>query len=140
MRALASRQGGLLRAELERMDGIGGGKSLTTALAELEQCGFIRRYRDFAKASRGQHYQVIDPFTLFSLRFIEGGDIESWMAFINSPAYVAWSGMAFELVCLLHVDQIKSALGVGAVRTNQAAWRSSKTDPGAQMRRQHQEA
>lgn len=48
--------------------------------------------------------------------------------------------MAFELVCLLHVDQIKSALGVGAVRTNQAAWRSSKTDPGAQMRRQHQEA
>ena len=133
VRALASRQGGLLRAELERVDGIGGGKSLTTALAELEQCGFIRKYRDFAKESRGHHYQVIDPFTLFSLRFIEGGDIGSWMAFINTPAYVAWSGMAFELVCLLHVDQIKSALGVGAVRTNQAAWHSSKADPGAQI-------
>ncbi|MBR1829926.1 MAG: ATP-binding protein [Atopobiaceae bacterium] len=133
VRALAARQGGLLRSELERIDGIGGGKALTTALVELEQCGFVRRYRDFTKHERGQHYQVIDPFTLFSLRFVEPGKVDSWLAFVNSPAYAAWTGMAFELTCLLHTDQIKTALGVFGVQSSQTAWRSSKADPGAQI-------
>lgn len=132
-RALASRQGGLLRTELEHTDGIGGGKSLTTALTELEQCGFAWRYKDFSKDKRGNHYQLIDPFTLFSLRFIHDGGVDSWMSFINSPSYATWSGMAFELVCLLHVAQMKSALGIAAVRSDQAAWRSKKADPRAQI-------
>ena len=131
--ALAERTGGLLRAELEGRPEIGGGKALTAALAELEESGFIRRYKDYSRKVRGAHYQVIDPFTLFSLRFLGDGGPESWMAFVNSAAHASWSGLSFELVCLLHADQIKAALGVAAVQSSQSAWRSSKADPGAQI-------
>ena len=131
--ALAERRGGLTRADLEKRPEIGGGKGLTSALAELEQSGFVRRYKDFTKDARGGLYQVIDPFTLFSLRFLRPDGPESWMRFINSAAYASWSGLAFELVCLLHVNQIKEALGVAAVQSNQCSWRSSKVDPGVQI-------
>lgn len=131
--ALAERRGGLTRAELEGRAEIGGGKGLTSTLLELEQSGFIRRYKDFTKEVRGAFYQVIDPFTLFSLRFLQGDGPESWMTFVNSAAYASWSGLAFELVCLLHVNQIKGALGVAGVQSSQSSWRSSKIDPGVQI-------
>ena len=135
---LVTRRSGLTRAELERIEGIGGGGPLTKALSELEQCGFIRRYRDYAKRQEGHHYQVIDPFTLFSLRFLENGrgdlgEVGSWMSYLGSAGFNAWSGLAFEMVCLNHVRQIKQALGIPAVETHESAWKSSASDPGAQI-------
>ena len=55
------------------------------------------------------------------------------MTYINSPGYFSWAGNAFELVCLLHVDQIKKALGIYGVETVECAWRSSNSKPGAQI-------
>lgn len=130
---LAKRRGGFTRAELSGVEGIGGGQPLTTALNELEQCGFVRRYRDFSKKERGQHFQLIDPFTLFSLRFVKGHEFESWLEYINSPGYYAWRGMAFELVCLLHVPQIKAALGITGVASSESAWRGAGATSGAQV-------
>lgn len=41
--------------------------------------------------------------------------------------------MAFELLCLEHVRQIKSALGIAGVRTNSFPWGSKKKKGGAQI-------
>ena len=123
----------MTRSEIARLTGLDAGKGLTRALAALEQCGFIRVYRNYAKAKNGHYYQLIDPFTIFSFRFLEGDGPTSWMDYLDSPGYRAWSGLAFELVCLLHVRQIKAALGIAGVRTNESAWRSKASNPGAQV-------
>lgn len=70
---------------------------------------------------------------LFCFHFVKNREHESWMTYIHSPGYFSWLGNAFELVCLLHVKQIKQTLGISGVEINEYAWRSSKSKPGAQI-------
>lgn len=57
----------------------------------------------------------------------------SWLDFLDTPAYYNWCGLAFERVCLLHIKQIKQALGIAGVSSQDFSWRSKKTSPGAQI-------
>ena len=51
----------------------------------------------------------------------------------QSPAVNAWSGFAFERVCLEHVPQIKRALGISGVYAEVNAWRCKPdADKGVQ--------
>jgi len=45
----------------------------------------------------------------------------------STPAWQAWSGYAFENLCLKHVPQIKQALGIGGVWTGIST--DSQRDP-----------
>lgn len=45
----------------------------------------------------------------------------------------AWKGLAFEHVCLLHVEQIKDALRIGGVASQVAAWRGEANGERAQI-------
>ena len=47
----------------------------------------------------------------------------------NSPLHNAWAGIAFERVCLQHLEQIKQGLGFEAVISTAHSWRV----PGAQI-------
>lgn len=130
---LSRSTGGTLRTELALNPKIGDGESLTKALMELEQCGFIRRYQNIAREKQGFFYQIIDPFTLFSLRFLRNSQLSSWMEFIGTPAYYNWCGNAFEMLCLNHVPQIKQVLGIPSVETKEYSWRSRQKKDGAQI-------
>ena len=132
VRRLAARRGGMTRSELSSATRLGG-NSLTKTLRKLEQCGFIRGFRDFTKRKKGTIFQLIDPFTLFWLTHVDRGQIDGWMGFVGTPGYYAWAGLSFELVCLLHIDEIKQALGVSGVQTSVSAWRSKETKPAAQI-------
>lgn len=124
---------GVQRAELAKESGVPDGESLTKALRELEQCGFIRRYNNLTSPVNGAFYQVTDPFVLFSLHFARGGKVHTWQKFIKTPDYYAWRGNAFEIVCLLHVPQIKQALGISGVDSAEYSWKSKKKAGGAQI-------
>jgi hypothetical protein len=50
-----------------------------------------------------------------------------------TPSHAAWSGLAFEKTCLLHLPQIKQKLGISGVMTEAYGWKSSESDPGAQV-------
>ena len=91
---------------------------------ELEECGFIRRYVPAGYKEKNAVYQLIDNYTLFYLRFLKknGFDENFWKIQNNSPEVNAWSGVAFERVCLEHVTQIKAALGISGVHTEVNAW------------------
>ena len=52
---------------------------------------------------------------------------------MNSPLYHAWSGFAFEMLCLSHLKQIKKRLGISGVQTRACTWRSLKAEHGAQI-------
>ena len=49
-------------------------------------------------------------------------DDNFWINGIDTPEIRAWSGYAFEQICLLHLPQIKTALGINSVQTQTSAW------------------
>lgn len=133
MNTLAKRSSGMTRVELIAASGIADGNLLTRALEELEQSGFIRKYRNYTKNKSGFYYQIIDPFSLFCIRFLNERKFSSWLKYIRTPSYNSWRGYAFELVCLCHINEIKSALGISGVESMVYAWRSKAKDGGAQI-------
>lgn len=133
IKALGEKRVGLTRKEIIKCTKIADGGLLTKALEELEQCGFIRKYKHYAKASNSSMYQIIDPFVLFCQTFIDDNKTGSWMKFIRTPAYNAWCGLAFEMLCLNHVGQIKDKLGISGIESNEFSWKSSHSKPGAQI-------
>lgn len=125
--ALASKSRGLTRKEIVAATGISNGGGLTRMLRELEESTFLRTYRSYGKRLRETYYQLIDPFTLFYFRFMKNADREDdqyWTNLYDSPGYYAWAGLAFEMVCLHHIGQIKQALGIGGIQTKISVWRS----------------
>ncbi len=133
---LAQKAKGLTRTEIIAYTKLPDAGSTTRLLDELEESGFIRKYVPFGKKSRNGLYQLVDFYTLFYLRFIDKKDLHdqnNWLTMLDSPAYRAWSGYAFEQVCLYHLPQIKQALGISGVQTSTSAWRSKGTDPSAQI-------
>ncbi len=100
IRLLSTGKYGFTRSEMLESGKVAEGKTLTGCLEDLEQCGFIRKYNDFSCKKNSSHYQLIDPMCLFFLTFIENGKIDSWLDYINTPAYNTWCGLAFEKVCL----------------------------------------
>lgn len=133
LKKLATKKNGILRDELLADKSTPNGETLTKCLRELEQCGFIRKYTDYTMKSKGGIFQIIDPFVLFSLKFLAAGKTKSWLDYLKTPAYNAWIGNAFEIVCLNHIKEMKRALGIESVSTMEYAWRSKKTTPGAQI-------
>ncbi len=59
-----------------------------------------------------------------------------WLTKSSGQKWKSWCGYAFENLCLSHVFQIKKALGISGVLTEEAAWQftpSSPRDQGAQI-------
>ena len=126
---LGKKRIGMTRSELIKEGHIINNGNLTKALKDLEYCGFIRKYAPLGKKSRGAVYQLIEFYTLFYFKFINGNlnnDPHFWSLNQESPVYYTWSGLAFERVCFAHISQIKSALGIGGVLSSVYSWHSSK--------------
>lgn len=132
LRILAQTKRGVHRTAIARIVGTNG-DSLKRALDDLEKCGYIRRYTNPYERYRPSIYQIVDPFLLFSFKFMDENLIEDWVAFEGSPAYYAWRGNAFEVACLAHIPQIKQGLGIASVQTTCFPWSSTQSSPGAQV-------
>ena len=128
--ALGRRKSGLYRDELVAQTGMGSCGNLTRHLRELEECGFIRKSRAFGKKSKGALYQLIDNFTLFHLAFVgenKSNDRCFWSGSSDSQFRVVWEGLAFERLCLQHIREIKIALGISGVVSNDCSWQIART-------------
>ena len=136
--ALAQHKSGLSKKELVTFTGLNENGALTKALEALEHCGFIRYYKAIGKKVKEGLFQLEDPFTLFYYRFMKGNcmrDEHAWLNELNSQRYRTWLGLAFEQVCLLHIRQIKKALGISGVITSASSWHclGEADEPGAQI-------
>ena len=123
--ALSSKTKGLTRSELIEKAKLPNAGSTTRILEELQESGFIRKYPPFGKKEREALYQLTDFYSLFYLKCIRKRaplDANSWMTGLDSPALKAWSGYAFEQVCLAHVGAIKQALGVAGIQAAVSSW------------------
>lgn len=134
---LSSKGKGLTRNDLLEQTGLHNNARFTSMLKELEDCRFIREYLPFDSKKRMVTYQLVDPFLYFCHQILEKckyQDENFWSHSINTPLYNAWSGFAFEILCLNHVSQIKDALKISGVQTSVYSWRTPKTaEQGAQI-------
>lgn len=125
--ALAKKKSGYTREEILQQTRISDGGGFSRRLEELEQCGFIRKYR--AAGEVKALYQLIDFYSLFYFRFLKKGrsfDNDTWMHLTGTPAYTTWCGLSFEHLCLAHLEQLKRALGISGISTNTFAYYSKE--------------
>jgi AAA+ ATPase superfamily predicted ATPase len=142
VRALADKPVGLTRDMLLKKAGISTGGTATKVLEELLQSGFILTVPQFG--TKNTVFKLIDFYSLFYLYWIEpaqGDHIEFieadyWFKLYGKAKWFSWAGHAFENVCLMHVEQIKKALGIAGVSTRVSAWQyhaESDAVQGAQI-------
>lgn len=136
VRALAKINIGLTRQEIIDKLKITSNGSFSKVLRELEECGFIRAYLPFKTSKKGNTtgvlYQLLDLYSLFFLRFVENNDYQDsdfWTSNYRDPQLNVWRGLAFEILCLWHIPQIKEALGISGISARVCAWQG-KDDEG----------
>ncbi len=132
------RKSGMTREEILAASKLSDGGTFSIILEELEECGFIRRFASVDTAETNALYQLIDNYTLFYYLCIKKNafsDEHFWSNTFTSSSHNTWKGHAFERVCLQHIPQIKSALGISGVQTNVCSWfvRGSAQQRGAQI-------
>ncbi len=132
--ALAKKKKGLTRTEIIKHTKLGNSGRLTAILEELELSDFLRKYQPYGKVRRESLYQLTDFYSMFYFFFIHKNNASAgdWLTKIDHPQQRAWAGNTFENICLLHVPQIKKALGISGVQTEQYSWRSTSY-AGAQI-------
>ena len=134
LEVLHTKKQGLTRETIASLIDFGNGGNLTRILLELEECGFIRRYKPYGKKKSGGLYHLTDSFVAFHLTYIRNTDSENyWSTFTDNAGHRSWSGYAFEQVCLSHIDQIKKALGISGVHADISSWKSRSIEKGAQI-------
>ena len=132
--ALAQKAKGLSRDELLKKSKLADGGSATKVLRELEESNFIRKYNAFSSRDKNGIYQLTDFYTFFYLKFIRKSDtLDNYVWGADVPEFTAWSGYAFEQVCLQHTPQLKRALHIGGVITRSSAWLGSDGTRKAQI-------
>ena len=125
VKLLGCHHAGYTRQEILQKTGIDDSGSATKMLKALQASNFIMRYQPFGKGKREEAYKLTDHFCLFYLRWVEGRNSmtpDFWMLNHTSPSVTVWRGVAFEEVCLSHIQQIKAALGIAGVSSQQSAW------------------
>ena len=147
--AIATKGKGLTRQELIEKTSLSDNGNFSQMLEELESCGFIRSYVPFVSETARKRrtgvagnknsdtlYQLIDPFTLFHfqvMRRADSNDANYWSNNQNPHVFSTWSGLAFEMLCLNHFEQIKVALGISGITTNVFSWFGKGDNRSAQI-------
>ena len=119
---LSQSRAGLTRDELLKKGNFRSGGTFTDHLSALQKSKLIREYIPFGESV--SRFKVIDPFCIFYLKHVKGNtDKENyWQTHQKTPSVISWTGLAFEDLCWNHVRQIKHALGIEGVITNESPW------------------
>jgi len=131
VRALASKPGGMTRKEIMVACRLSSGGSLTKMLDELLESGFVATYIPFGKNVKEAIFKLSDEYSIFYLKFIENSKSPgegTWVQKSASVSWRSWSALAFEHICLKHVPQIKKALGISGIYTEQSILRDANKD------------
>ncbi len=139
IKLLAKKGKGLSRNEIIKACKLPSGGGTTQLLDELRESGFIEIYTPFGKNSKDSIYKLIDEYSIFYTKFIANEKLKgpgSWATYSSTPSYISWSGIAYETICMKHIQQIKQALGIMGVHTEHSLWRytpKDKNDFGVQI-------
>lgn len=130
---LSKNRYGATKKEIAEAVGMKQGGTLSNMIKALIKSDLVISYNDFGSSKKETYYKLSDLFCLFYLNFVQKHPTTNrtfWQDNQNSPKLNSWKGLAFEDVCFVHQNEIKSALGIGGVHTEIYPWRSTKEDSG----------
>lgn len=138
IKVLASKWKGLTRNEIISISQLTDGGGITRTLTELISSGFITAYSPFGKKKKDTLYRLTDEYSLFYLQFIENQrnpDVNVWQKISQSSAWKSWSGFAFENICFKHSKNIKQAMGISGVYSEESSYlyKGDDTNDGLQI-------
>ena len=136
IKALAHKNKGLTRNELLAETGISSGGGFSVLLQELVACGFIKIIYPINKSKEDLLYRLVDEYSIFYFKFLVNNKANnSWLQMTNKPIFKIWTGYAFENLCFKHIFQIKKALGISGIISNEYSWiqKGDKTQQGTQI-------
>jgi uncharacterized protein len=136
VKALSTKNQGITRTELIETAKLSSGGTTTLILQELEESGFIMGYIPYDKNKKEVLYKLADEFTIFYFKFIENLKTSgAWDKFVATQTWKTWSGFAFEALCHKHIAQLKNALGISGIYTENSAWqyRGNNENKGVQI-------
>lgn len=139
VRLLSKKRMGFTRNEIIENLKLASGGTLTKILKELIECGFVMSSNPYQKKKKDALYWLSDEFTMFYFKWMDKSQIMgkgSWLKKQNSQSWQSWSGYAFEMFCLKHIDWIKDKLGISAVDADICSWRytpKNSDESGAQI-------
>ena len=136
IKALANKNKGLTRNELLAETGISSGGGFSVLLQELVACGFIKIIYPINKSKEDLLYRLVDEYSIFYFKFLVNNKANSsWLQMTNKPVFKIWTGYAFENLCFKHIFQIKKALGIHGIISNEYSWiqKGDKTQQGTQF-------
>lgn len=134
---------GLSQGQIAKKTNVTAGGTLSERLKKLEDCGFIVSFVPYGNNHKGQYYKIQDPYITFYFKWIKPAKsaLEKlnkpegyWLSKSQTSSYHAWSDIAFEAVCYLHINQIRKALSLTASALPYG-WRyiGSRLKTGAQI-------
>lgn len=124
IRCLSSRHAGYTRKEIAEKTNLNPNGDFTKMLKALIGSDFIIKYVPFGASKREEYYKLADPFCWFWLHFKEKKQItqtDYWQRHLKENDIASWRGIAFEEVCLQHITQIKYALNIGGVSSQESS-------------------
>lgn len=125
IRLLANYREGLKREDIAKQMNMTSGGTLSKLLEALVISDFVTRYQYFGKSKREVYYKLTDFYSLFYIRFVEKQrkmKVDYWQNSQLAPSVTAWRGLAFEDVCMVHINQIRQALGILGVQAEFSPW------------------
>ena len=138
VRILAQKKQGMTRSEIDILSKTRNGGGLTNVLNELTLSGFIAEILPFGKKKKDKLFRLTDEYSLFYLQFMESNRQQGkniWQHLSQTSAFVAWSGYAFESICLKHIEQIKKVMGVSGIYSTASSFyqKGSNEQEGVQI-------
>ncbi len=122
----AGKKKGLTRADLLDKCGVDSSGRFSQSLVELEISGFVLKYTSYKGKSKETLYRIYDEYCLFYLQFMKPFKENSWQQLYQRQEYKTWYGYAFETICLKHSLEIKRALKIEGIASENYAWSNPK--------------
>lgn len=122
IRALGQRHSGYTREQIATITKINPNGDFTKMLKALIGSDFITKYIPLGMGLRDVHYKLSDCFCWFWLHFKESNNItecDYWQHHMKESQINSWYGIAFEEVCFQHITQIKMALQIAGVSSQE---------------------
>lgn len=122
--ALANKRSGLSRNEIAKIAKIPYNGVLSKMLSNLVDSDFISPWISY-REKKETVYRLTDFYTSFYFKYIKenyANDEHYWANSYDEPSRKIWLAYSFELLCFLHVNEIKQALGITGVSTKTYAY------------------
>ncbi len=136
IKALATKSKGLTRKQLLADTKLTSGGGFSKLLDELVACGFIKIIYPINKTKEDFLYRLVDEYSIFYYKFLLNNKVNSsWLQICNTQSYKIWCGYAFENLSFKHILNIKKALGINGIISNEYSWidKGNSSEKGAQI-------